>query len=452
MNGEGHNDARGSGSPGGALRPEPRTIAVDYLARVEGEGSLTLVIEDGRAKEARLSIFEPPRFFEAFLRGRGYAEAPDITSRICGICPVAYITSACRAMEDALGIELGPELRALRRLLYCGEWIESHALHVFLLHAPDFLGYPDAVAMARDHRDWVARGLAIKKAGNAIVARLGGREIHPVNTRVGGFYSAPSRADLEGLLPELRAGSERTRACLSWMATLPCPELDRPYEFVALRSDDVYAITEGRLVSSGGLGIEVRDYDAHFIEEHVSWSTALRSRIHGSGSYLCGPLARFNLSFDRLLPEVQDAARAAGLALPCRNPFRSLLVRLVEILQAFEESIRIIEAYAPPPAPFVAPPALRAGTGYGGSEAPRGFLYHRYTLDAEGTILDAKIVPPTSQNQLSIEEDLCALSPSLASLPLREATARAEQAVRNHDPCISCATHFLTLRVEEAPR
>ncbi|WP_437916126.1 nickel-dependent hydrogenase large subunit [Sorangium sp. So ce302] len=470
------------------MNGETRTIAVDYLARVEGEGSLTLVIEDGRAKEARLSIFEPPRFFEAFLRGRGFAETPDITSRICGICPVAYITSACRAMEDALGIELGPELRALRRLLYCGEWIESHALHVFLLHAPDFLGYPDAVAMARDHRAWVAKGLAIKKAGNAIVALLGGREIHPVNTRVGGFYSAPSRADIEGLLPELRAGSERTRACLSWMATLPCPELERPYEFVALRSDDVYAIAEGRLVSSGGLDIEVRDYDAHFVEEHVSWSTALRSRIRGSrrrapagdpepraldrgsgrrapagdpeprtterdsGSYLCGPLARFNLSFDRLLPEVQDAARAAGLAVPCRNPFRSLLVRLVEILQAFEESIRIIEAYAPPPAPFVAPPAVRAGTGYGGSEAPRGFLYHRYTLDAEGTILDAKIVPPTSQNQLSIEEDLCALSPSLASLPLREATARAEQAVRNHDPCISCATHFLTLRVEEAPR
>ncbi|WP_437972636.1 Ni/Fe hydrogenase subunit alpha [Sorangium sp. So ce295] len=434
------------------MSAETRTIAVDYLARVEGEGSLTLVLEDGRAKEARLSIFEPPRFFEAFLRGRGYAEAPDITSRICGICPVAYITSACRAMEDALGIELGPELRALRRLLYCGEWIESHALHVFLLHAPDFLGYPDAIAMARDHRDWVAKGLAIKKAGNAIVALLGGREIHPVNTRVGGFYSAPSRADLECLLPELRAGRERARACLSWMATLPCPELERPYEFVALRSDDVYAIAEGRLVSSGGLDIEVRDYDAHFVEEHVSWSTALRSRIHGSGSYLCGPLARFNLSFDRLLPEVQDAARAAGLAVPCRNPFRSLLVRLVEILQAFEESIRIIEAYAPPPAPFVAPRAVRAGKGYGGSEAPRGFLYHRYTLDAEGTILDAKIVPPTSQNQLSIEEDLCALSPSLASLPLREATARAEQAVRNHDPCISCATHFLTLRVEEAPR
>ncbi|WP_437285510.1 Ni/Fe hydrogenase subunit alpha [Sorangium sp. So ce406] len=446
-----------------------RTIAVDYLARVEGEGALTLVIEGGRAKEARLSIFEPPRFFEAFLRGRGYAEAPDITSRICGICPVAYITSACRAMEDALGIELGPELRALRRLFYCGEWIESHALHVFLLHAPDFLGYPDAVAMARDHRDWVAKGLAIKKAGNAIVALLGGREIHPVNARVGGFYSAPSRAELERLLPELCAGREHARACLSWMATLPCPELERPYEFVALRSEDTYAIAEGRLVSSGGLDIEVRAYDAHFVEEQVPWSTALRSRIRGlgrrapsgdpepqtsegKGSYLCGPLARFNLSFDRLLPEVQDAARAAGLAVPCRNPFRSLLVRLVEILQAFEASIRIIEAYAPPPAAFVAPPALRAGTGYGGSEAPRGFLYHRYALDAEGTILDAKIVPPTSQNQLSIEEDLCALSPSLASLPRREATARAEQAVRNHDPCISCATHFLTLRVEEAPR
>jgi coenzyme F420-reducing hydrogenase alpha subunit len=424
-----------------------RRIQVDYLARVEGEGSLTLRMAGERVVEARFSIFEPPRLFEALLRGRSYREAPDITSRICGICPVAYLLSACHAMEDALGIRVEGPLRALRRLLYCGEWIESHALHVFLLHAPDFLGYPDGIAMARDHRAWVERGLRIKKAGNAIVRLMGGREIHPVNVRVGGFYRAPSRAELETLFPALEAARGDAAASLAWMSTFPFPELERDYEFVALRHPDEYPFTEGRLVSSGGLDIALRDYDEHTVEEQVPYSTALRSRLKGRGAYLCGPLARFTLNFERLDPETQQLARAAGLTPPCRNPSRMLLVRLVEIHHALTEAIRIISSYTPPPAPFVdAPP--RAATGYGGTEAPRGFLYHRYTIDEHGTILDAKIVPPTAQNQRAIEGDLFALAPHLVALPNDDATARAEQAIRNHDPCISCSAHFLTLRVE----
>ena len=431
------------------MSPETRTIEVNYLARVEGEGGLTVRMKDGKATEVRLSIFEPPRFFEAFLRGRAYREAPDITSRICGICPIAYIMSACHAVEDALGLEVDERIRKLRRLVYCGEWIESHALHVFLLHAPDFLGYPDAVAMARDHAAWVQRGLRMKKAGNALVARIGGREIHPVNLRVGGFYRALTRAELQELLPELRWGRDAAAESLEWMSRFPIPALERDYEFVALRHPTEYPITGGRIVSSRGLDIEVRDYDAHFEEEQVEYSNALRSRIRGRGAYLCGPLARFNLSFDRLLPQVQARAHAAGLRVPCLNPFRLLLVRLVEILQVFEEAIGIIEAYEPPEPPFVELPA-RAAKGFGATEAPRGMLYHRYALDEAGSILDAKIVPPTSQNQLAIEEDLLALAPQLAAIPsLEEATHRAEQAVRNHDPCISCATHFLKLRFEE---
>jgi coenzyme F420-reducing hydrogenase alpha subunit len=424
-----------------------RTILVDYLARVEGEGSLTLHMAGERVAEARLAIFEPPRFFEALLRGRSYLEAPDITSRICGICPVAYLMSACRAMEDALGIRVEGQLRALRRLIYCGEWIESHGLHIVLLHTPDFLGYPDAMAMARDHGEWVQKGLRIKRAGNEIIRVMGGREIHPINVRVGGFYSVPRRAELETLLPELRWGRDAAAEWLGWAAGFEYPELERDYEFVALRHPDEYARLEGRLVSSKGVDIEVREYDEHFVEEQLPYSTALRSRIRGRGSYLCGPLARYNLNFDRLFPEVQDLARAAGLEPPCRNPFRSGLVRLVEIVQAFSEAIRIIEGYTPPPAPFVSA-SLRAGTGYGGTEAPRGFLYHRYTLDEEGTIRDAKIVPPTAQSQRAIEEDLFGLGPRLVALPEEEATLQAERAIRNHDPCISCSTHFLTLRVE----
>ena len=429
------------------MSDKSRTIRVDYLARVEGEGSLTIRMKGREATEVRLGIFEPPRFFEALLRGRSYLEAPDITARICGICPAAYLMSACHAMEDALGIRVDGSLRALRRLLYAGEWIESHGLHVFMLHAPDFLGYPDAIAMAADHGEWVRKGLRIKKAGNAVMTLLGGREIHPVNIRVGGFYRVPSKAELATLLPELRWGREAAAECLRWMAGFDFPPLDRDYELVALRHPAEYPLCEGRLVSSHGLDIAVAEYDHHFSEEHAPYSNALRSRIRDRGAYLCGPLARFNLNFDRLLPGVQALARDAGLDPPCRNPFKALLVRLVEIAQSFEDAIRIIEDYEPPPAPFVeAPP--RAGTGFGGTEAPRGFLYHRYTLDDAGTILDAQIVPPTSQNQLAIEADLFEMAPALADMPLADATHRAEQAVRNHDPCISCATHFLTLRIE----
>ena len=320
-------------------------------------------------------------------------------------------------------------------------------IDVFLLHAPDLLGYPDAMAMARDHGDWVRRGLRLKKAGNAIMACLGGREIHPINVRVGGFYRAPTRAELMGLQPELVWGRAAVAECLHWLAGIETPALERDYEFVALRHERDYPFCEGRLVSSGGIDIAVRDWDAHFEEEQVPYSTALHARRRSGGAYLCGPLARFNLDFDRLRPDVQALARSVGLMPPCRDPFRAGLIRLVEIAQCLEEALALVEAYRPPDAPFVeARP--RAATGFGGTEAPRGFLYHRYTIDDEGLIVDAKIVPPTSQNQLSIEQDLRELAPQLARLPLARATQRAEQAVRNHDPCISCATHFLDLRIE----
>ena len=425
-----------------------RTIRVDYLARVEGESSLTLRIEDGVAVEAQLAIFEPPRFFEGILRGRRFDEAPDITARICGICPVAYLMSACHAMEDALGIELTEPVRALRRLLYAGEWIESHVLHAFLLHAPDFLGYPDVAAMAKDHGAWVSRGLRMKKAGNAIVTALGGREIHPINVRVGGFYKLPSKGELEALVPALAGALDDAELCLDWMATLSFPEVQRDYELVALAHPTEYAVLEGRIVSNRGLDVAPSAFDATFEEEHAAHSNALRARIRGRGAYLTGPLARFALGFDKLHPRAQAAARRIGLTPSVLNPFRSLLVRLVEVIHALEEALRVIAAYAPVGPPFVAPSRLRACVGHGVSEAPRGLLYHRYALGEDGLIVEARIVPPTSQNQLSIEADLLAIG-ELATLPLPEATRRAEQAVRNHDPCISCATHFLTLRREE---
>ena len=424
-----------------------RTINVDYLARVEGEGGVKLVIDGDTLRSVELRIFEPPRFFEAFLRGRSFMEAPDITARICGICPVAYQMSAVHAMEDALGITVTPPIRELRRLLYCGEWIESHALHMFMLHAPDFLGYDGAVEMAKDHPDVVRQALELKKTGNEILRLLGGREIHPVNVRVGGFYRAPGRREFRALREALERGRDASVAAVKLVAGFDFPDCERDYEFVCLRHAGEYPFNAGQVVSNKGLDIPQRQYDAHFEEYHVKRSNALHSRHVGSGAYVTGPLARYSLNHAALSPLALQAAREAGLGPTCNNPFRSIVVRAVEMLYAFDEALRIIDDYQEPDAPFVeATP--RAGTGYACTEAPRGMLYHRYRLDTDGTILDAKIVPPTSQNQPSIEEDLRVFAAGWLDQPDDRLRHLCEQAVRNYDPCISCATHFLTLDVE----
>ena len=424
-----------------------KTIKVDYLARVEGEGALRVKIKDGNVTDVALSIFEPPRFFEAFLRGRAHTEAPDITARICGICPIAYQMSAVHAMEAACGVTVGGQLRALRRLLYCGEWIESHALHIYMLHAPDFLGYPDAIRLARDHPDIVKQGLQLKKAGNAIVSLLGGREIHPINVRVGGFYRVPGRRELAPLAETLRWAREAALATVRFAASLHYPDYTQDYEFVALRHPEEYPFNEGRIVSSRGLDIAAAAYEDHFVEEHVARSTALHSVLNGRGAYFVGPMARYSLNFDRLSPLAQEAAREAGLGAECRNPFQSILVRSVETLYACDEALRIIAQYEPPDEPAIAVEP-RAATGQAATEAPRGLLYHRYAIDEAGSILNAKIVPPTSQNQKTIENDLFHVVSGNVDLPPDELKLLCEQSVRNYDPCISCSTHFLHLQVD----
>ena len=424
-----------------------KTIKVNYLARVEGEGALTVTIRGGRVTRSELRIFEPPRFFEAFLRGRQFSEAPDITARICGICPVAYQMSAVHAIEDAFGVVISEPVRALRRLLYCGEWIESHALHIYMLHAPDFLGYEGAIEMARDHAEIVKRGLELKKTGNALMTVIGGREIHPVNVRVGGFYKAPAKRELERMTDALNRARDQSLETVRWVAGFEFPEAERDYELVALRHPDEYPMNEGRIVSNRGLDIPACDYDDHFEESHVPHSNALHARIRTRGTYLVGPMARFALNFEQLSPVARTAAKEAGIAPVCLNPYRSIVVRAVEVLYACDEALRIIAAYDEPDPPF-APAEPKSASGFAATEAPRGLLYHRYRLAADGAIVEAQIVPPTSQNQATIEEDLHTYINDWIDLPDDALRHRCEQTVRNYDPCISCATHFLDLRVD----
>jgi len=424
-----------------------RTIEVGYLTRVEGEGAMKVVARGGKVQDVEFSIFEPPRFFEAFMRGRHHSEAPDITARICGICPVAYQMSSVHAMEHAFGVTVDGALRDLRRLLYCGEWIESHALHIYLLHAPDFLGYESGITLAQDHPDVVTMGLRIKKAGNEIVRVLGGREIHPVNVKVGGWYRLPTRKELDHLATELDRIRDDALATVKLVATFPMPDVTRTVEWVSTRYPDEYPMLGKTVVSTAGMNIPVSEWNDWFIEEHVKRSNALHSRIKTRANYEVGPTARFNLNADLLSPGAAAAAHEVGLTAPCTNPFRSIVVRAVELLHAVDEALTIIDHYRAPDAPAI-DFTEKAGEGCGASEAPRGTLFHRYRLDAKGMITDAQIVPPTAQNQLSIEEDLRLVLQAHIEEPDDKLRVVLEQSIRNYDPCISCATHFLRLEVD----
>lgn len=423
-----------------------RSIRVDTLARVEGEGALQVRIRDGVISELKFRIFEPPRFFEAFLRGRPFTDAPDITSRICGICPIAYLLSCSLAMEDILGIAVTGTLRDLRRLIYCGEWIESHVLHAAMLHAPDFLGMADAFELAREHADVVTKALALKKLGNHILEVVGGRAIHPVNMKVGGFYRAPSTADVRALIGPLSAGIDTAIDLGRAFGALPFPDFETDYLCVSLHHPGEYAIHEGRVISSEGLDIPVSEFLDHFQEDHIQHSNALHGTTRDGRPYLVGPIARYNNNQAQLTPRARSTAEALGLGPTVRNPFKSILVRMVETVLALEEALRIAESYEAP-AESCVPYTIGPGTGHGATEAPRGICYHRYRIDEDGRILDSRIVPPTAQNQPQIEADLRGVIESNLHLPNDELQWRCEQTIRNYDPCISCATHFLKLTV-----
>lgn len=428
---------------------EHKTIKVNIpvLARVEGEGALDFTVANNSITELRLNIYEPPRFFEKFLEGRSHAEVVDIVARICGICPVAYQMSAVHALEDIFQLEPGPWVRAMRRLMYCGEWIESHALHIHLLAAPDFLGFDSAISMADKFPEIVRRGLRLQHLGNEIIRLLGGRSVHPVGVCIGGFYRAPELAAVTNLKNQLRAAHEDAKALVGWTAGLDFPDDEQEFVSVALHHPDEYPMNEGRIVTSSGLDIDISEYQAHFREHHAPHSTALHSLLHGE-PYLVGPLARLNLNHAQIPDHMLKLCAPHHIQFPSQNMFHSIVARAIEILYALEEAISILETYAVPNNSFTVG-HVRPGTGYGCTEAPRGILWHRYEINAEGNITNAIIIPPTSQNQGRIEQDL---RNSLTRLGLDNdddvLRLHGEKVIRNYDPCISCATHFLKLKIE----
>lgn len=423
-----------------------RTIRVDRIARVEGEGGLKVTLKDGRVQDVQLRIFEAPRYFEQFLQGRVVSELPDLVARVCGICPVAYQMSAVHAIEAIFGVRVEGALRELRRLLYCGEWIESHVLHIYLLHAPDFFGYASGIEMAREYPDVISRGLRLRKVGNQLLTLLGGRAIHPVSVRVGGFARVPTREELRSLREALLWARDAAIETVRWVAGFDFPDFAQSYRFVALKPSNEYPMNEGLVASSDGQEVPVREFETHFVESQATYSHALQCTLEGQ-SYMVGPLARLHLNYERLSPLTKEVFASTGLSLPVLNPFQAIVARALETLYAVDEAIRIIDHYEPPAEPVI-PSTLRAGVGMAATEAPRGLLYHRYKIGGDGVIQEARIVPPTSQNQRRIEDDLRGFLPQVLGLQNEQAALQCERVIRCYDPCISCATHFLRLEVE----
>jgi coenzyme F420-reducing hydrogenase alpha subunit len=424
-----------------------RTIRVDALSRVEGEGSLFVRVRRGVVEELNFRIFEPPRYFEALLRGRPYTAVPDLVSRICGICPFAYIFGASAALEAAFGAAPDEGIDRLRRLAYCGEWVQSHALHTHLLHAPDYLGSSDALGLETPNHNLLDRAIMLKRAGNAIVETVGGRAVHPVNTRVGGFYRAPDRVAMDSLAATLEPALAEAIESVRFFAKLPHPDFEDDYVFVALHHPGEYPMQRGRVVSSLGLDIPVERYEEFFAETQVPHSTALQGVMRGlDRPYILGPLARYALNAAQLSPLVRELAAEAGLGPVVRNPHRSIVIRSLETVYALEEALRLARAYEPLERASVAL-TPRAGRGCAATEAPRGLCFHRYETDDQGRIAGANIMPPTSQNQPQIERDLRRTVEAGLALDDDALRESCERAIRNYDPCISCATHFLRLEI-----
>ncbi|WP_415902177.1 Ni/Fe hydrogenase subunit alpha [Neptuniibacter sp. QD29_5] len=424
-------------------------IDVPSLARVEGEGALHLKIEQGKLQHLQFKIYEPPRFFEKFLEGRHFSEVPDIVARICGICPVAYQVSAVNALESLFQVQLTPWIMDMRRLLYLGEWLQSHGLHIHLLALPDYFGHNSALELAGEFPDEVRRGFAIQDAGNRIMRFLGGRSVHPVGIKVGGFHKAPTVAEALEIKQSLQEILPQAVAMVEWLAEVEIPDHRQAFNSVSLTANG-YPLGEGCLVSSSGLDITEDEYETYFVESQSPHSTALWSHLNGQ-DYLVGPLARINLNHQQLPDFLQKLLLKLGNPFPSQNMFHSMLARGVEICFALDEAIRLLGKYESPErgAVEVSP---QAGIGYGWSEAPRGLLWHRYIVDKAGLIVEAKIVPPTSQNQARIEQDLFySLSEFGLDQPDDLLRLHSEKVIRNYDPCISCATHFLKLTTERKP-
>ncbi|UAA40591.1 nickel-dependent hydrogenase large subunit [Paraneptunicella aestuarii] len=420
-------------------------LKVPFVTRLEGEGALELTTKGNDIDKLHLKIFEPPRLFESFLQGKSYKDVPDLSARICGICPMAYQLTSIQAMETLFGVQLPEHIIRLRRLMNLGEWLQSHALHIHFLAAPDIYGFDSALQMAGEYPEFLQRGMLIQEAGNSLMTLLGGRSVHPVGLQVGGFTKLPNAEKWLHCLTLVEHALPAAKQLVKWSSELELPDYSHDFLCVSLKGEKAFPINSGDIQISNGLVITPAQYPEHFKEHQTRHSTAFYSLLDGH-DYLVGPLARMNNSFHLLHEDVKQVAKEYGLKFPNQNMHTSIQARALECFSALHESLGILQQGLPEGEANVAYD-IKAGECHFCTEAPRGLIYHYYDLDDEGKVLKCSIIPPTSQNQARIEKDLHF---SVKQFGLdksdKELKYFCERIIRNYDPCISCSTHFLDFK------
>ncbi|MBU1941048.1 MAG: Ni/Fe hydrogenase subunit alpha [Candidatus Thermoplasmatota archaeon] len=419
----------------------PETIInIDYVARVEGQGALNLIIaHDGKVKNVEFRIFEPPRFFESFLIGRKYDEVMELASRICGICPVAHQITALRAIENALKINPSQQTKDLRKLTAISAHIQSNVLSMYFLSLPDLMGYESIIPMAKQHPDIIKRGLKLKKLGNDITDLIGGRAVHPVTMIVDGFSSLPSKNKLQDIRKRLLDAKQEALDTVDLFANLEIPDFHRKCEHVAISDPHNYAINKGQFRSTESLDCDEMHYRDVILERQKPYSTALHSFMKHRDSFMVGPLPRLNINFNQLSTDAKTAAKNSGIRFPNYNPFISHLARAIELVHDIDESIELIDRI--PLKEEKKNIVCNAGFGAAITEAPRGSLYHSYELDNNGIVRGVDIVPPTAHNVNNIEKDMIEFVQTMHDSPVDEITLKCEMLIRAYDPCISCSAH-----------
>ncbi|MEW6418007.1 MAG: Ni/Fe hydrogenase subunit alpha [Nitrospirota bacterium] len=426
-------------------------INIDYIARVEGEGSVKLEIKGGKLKELKLNIWEPPRFFEGFLVGRKYDEVPDIVSRICGICPVSHMTTSIYAIEKAIGFTPSTEIKKIRKIMSLSQIAASHLVHLYMLALPDY--YKVELSSGRSNPlpppfskggkggllNEINRLIRLKEAVNNITALFGGRSLHPVAMVVGGFTKVPSRDEIGRMIKQLEDIKKDALETVKIISGLSCPDFNNNMEYVAIISDEGYAINEGTIASISGLKVEVGDYHYYFEENEVLYSNAKRTVLKGKDPIMVGALSRLNIKFDMLHAEAKKAAEKIGFKILVKNPYLNNVAQAIEIVHSIWECIELLDSLSIKD--FFIKVNVREGSGSAATEAPRGMLYHQYELNGRGVIERANIVTPTAYNFLSLEKSLKKLVNENIDKPVEEISLLCEMLVRAYDPCFSCSVH-----------
>lgn len=419
------------------------SINVHYLTRVEGHGNLVIDVAKGTLERCEWQVVEAPRFFEAMVVGREYHELSYITSRICGICSIGHTLASLKATEAAMGIEISPQTRLMRRVLVQGENVQSHVLHTYFLAAPDFLGVKSVVPLASSHPDVVKRALRMKKLANDLCDLFGGRTVHPNSTTVGGFTKFPTEADVVAMRQRFQDARGDVVATMQLFQSLRIPDFERETEYIALVSDEEYAVYDG-LIGSTDTGRHPVESYLELTNEWVHPRSTAKYAKANRDSFLVGALARFNLSHAQLTPFAQEVAETLGLKPTCHNPFLNTVAQVVEIVHGIDETVRLLTELLERGIRFEEPVVqIRGGRGVGVVDVPRGVLYHDYTYDDAGICLHANCVIPTNQNHANIQLDLEKLVPLVMTRPEKEIELLCEMLVRAYDPCISCSTHLL---------